>query len=61
MQSKLSHLAEEEQSSDDLVKQIYVELKRMARGRLAMERHGLTLSTTAPVHEVWLRLEKTAQ
>ena len=60
MQSKLSHLAEEEQSSDDLVKQIYVELKRMARGRLAMERHGLTLNTTALVHEVWLRLEKSS-
>jgi len=60
MQSKLSHLAAAAQSSDDLVKQIYVELKRMARGRLAMERHGLTLNTTALVHEVWLRLEKSS-
>lgn len=60
MQQKLSNLAEEEQSPDDLVKQIYVELKRVARGRLAMERHGLTLNTTALVHEVWLRLEKSS-
>ena len=60
MQSKLSNLAEVEQSSDDLVKQIYIELKRMARGRLAMEHHGLTLNTTALVHEVWLRLEKSS-
>ena len=55
MQSKLSNLAGEEQSPDELVKQIYVELKRMARGRLHLERNGLTLNTTALVHEAWMR------
>lgn len=60
MQSKFSNLAEAEQSSDELIKQIYSELKRMARGRMAMERQGMTLNATALVHEVWLRLEKSS-
>ena len=60
MQSKLSNLVGEEQSSDELVKEIYVELKRMARGRLHLERQGMTLNTTALVHEAWMRLEKSA-
>lgn len=60
MQSKLSNLATEEQDSDVLVNQIYIELKRMAHGRLALERPGMTLNATALVHEAWLRLEKSS-
>lgn len=32
----------------------------MARGKMASERSGGTLNTTALVHEVWMRLEKSA-
>lgn len=60
MQSKLSNLATEEQGSDEMLNQLYSELKRMARGRISLERPGLTLNTTALVHEVWLRLEKSS-
>jgi len=60
MQTKLSNLAVEEQGSEELIKQLYIELKRMARGRLAMERQGITLNTTALVHEAWIRLEKSS-
>ena len=60
MQTKLSQLAGEDQSSDDLIRQIYSELKQMARRRMAMERNGVTLGTTALVHEAWMRLEKSA-
>ena len=60
MESKLSHFAAENQTSEDLVKEIYAELKQMARARMAMERNGLTLGTTALVHEAWVRLEKSA-
>ena len=35
---------------------VYDELRRMARGRLRLERGDLTLSTTELVHEAWLRL-----
>lgn len=35
---------------------VYDELRRMARGRLRLERGELTLSTTELVHEAWLRL-----
>jgi RNA polymerase sigma factor (TIGR02999 family) len=44
---------------EDLVRQLYAELKRMARGKLALERPGHTLNATALVHEAWLRLEKS--
>jgi RNA polymerase sigma factor (TIGR02999 family) len=47
-------------SGEDLILQLYGELKKMAHGRLLGERAGLTLNTTALVHEVWLRLEKSS-
>jgi RNA polymerase sigma factor (TIGR02999 family) len=45
---------------DGIFAGIYVELQRIARGRMAGEREGHTLSATALVHEAWLRLEKSA-
>ena len=41
---------------DALSKQVYDELRRMARRHMKNERQGNTLQTTALVHEVWLRL-----
>jgi len=41
---------------DALVPLVYAELRRMAHRQLAAERRGHTLSTTALVHETYLRL-----
>ena len=40
--------------------ELYAELQRIARGRMAAERPGHTLNATALVHEAWLRLQKSA-
>lgn len=39
---------------------LYHELHKIAQGKMAMERPGLTLNVTGLVHEAWLRLEKSA-
>lgn len=46
-----------------LFDEVYKDLRRLARARLAFERPGHTLQATALVHEVWLRLaaQKRAQ
>ena len=41
---------------DELSKQVYAELRRMARRHMKGERPGNTLQTTALVHEVYLRM-----
>lgn len=41
---------------DALLPQIYDELRRIARAHMRGERTGHTLSTTALVHEAWIRL-----
>jgi len=41
---------------DQLSKQVYDELRRMARRHMKGERRDITLQTTALVHEVYLRL-----
>lgn len=46
-------------SSDALFAELYDELRRLARARLARMPAGQTLQPTALVHEVWLRLEKS--
>jgi RNA polymerase sigma factor (TIGR02999 family) len=43
-------------SSAELLPQVYDELRRLARSRLAREPGGLTLQPTALVHEAYLRL-----
>ena len=41
---------------DELSRQVYDELRRMARRHMMAERRGNTLQTTALVHEVYLRM-----
>jgi len=41
---------------DELMARVYDELRRLARGRLRYERRGHTFSTTALVHEAYLKL-----
>jgi RNA polymerase sigma factor (TIGR02999 family) len=43
-------------SSAELLPQVYDELRRLARARIAQEPAGLTLQPTALVHEAYLRL-----
>ena len=46
------------ESLDGLVPELYEELRRMAHRQLLGERNGHTLSTTALVHEAYLKLAK---
>jgi RNA polymerase sigma factor (TIGR02999 family) len=48
-------------SSSDLLPQVYDELRRLARTRLAREPVGLTLQPTALVHEAYLRVSGGGQ
>jgi len=52
-------LREGEQGAlDELVPQLYSELRHLARLRMRGERQNLTLSTTALVHEAYLKLRQ---
>src|SRR5215813_12794878 len=42
--------------AEELLPQVYDELRRLAASKLAHEAPGQTLQTTALVHEAWLRL-----
>lgn len=42
--------------SEELMAQVYQELRRIAAARMARESAGQTLQATALVHEAWLRL-----
>src|SRR5512133_2736126 len=46
------------EAMDQLVPLVYGELRRIAHRQLAAERGGHTLSTTAVVHEAYLRLAR---
>ena len=48
-------------TSQELLPEVYEELRRLARARLARERHELTLQPTALVHEAYLRITGTDQ
>jgi RNA polymerase sigma factor (TIGR02999 family) len=48
--------APEVTAAEELMPQVYEELRRLAAARMAHERSGHTLQPTALVHEVWLRL-----
>ena len=48
-------------SSRVLLPEVYDELRRLARSRLARERHELTLQPTALVHEAYLRVTGSDQ
>jgi RNA polymerase sigma factor (TIGR02999 family) len=42
--------------SEELLPQVYAELRRLAASKLAAEPAGQTLQSTALVHEAWLRI-----
>jgi RNA polymerase sigma factor (TIGR02999 family) len=42
--------------SEELLRQVYAELRRLAASKLAAEAPGQTLQPTALVHEAWLRM-----
>lgn len=44
------------EATDELLRVVYAELRRLARGWFARERPGQTLQPTALVHEAYLRL-----
>ncbi len=48
----------EQGALDELVPQLYAELRRLARLRMRGERQNLTLSTTGLVHEAYLKLRQ---
>jgi RNA polymerase sigma factor (TIGR02999 family) len=48
-------------AAEELLPQVYEELRTLAAQRLARENAGQTLQATALVHEVWLRLGGDAQ
>lgn len=48
----------EQGALNELVPQLYEELRRVAHGRLRGEQQNLTLSTTALVHEAYLKLRQ---
>ncbi|HRJ10699.1 MAG TPA: ECF-type sigma factor [Prosthecobacter sp.] len=43
-------------ATDELLTQVYAELRQLARAKMAREQPGHTLQATALVHEAWLRL-----
>ncbi len=47
-------------NNGDLFAGLYAELKKIAAGRMAVERKDQSLNATALVHEAWLRLQKSA-
>ena len=60
MHTKWLNLAGGGQDHEELFRELYIELKQMARRQVSSERQGITLNATALVHEAWLRLEKSA-
>ncbi len=46
----------DDQAGDELLAQVYAELRQLARAKMAREQPGHTLQPTALVHEAWLRL-----
>ena len=47
------------QAAEQLLPQVYDELRRLAAAKMAREAAGQTLQPTALVHEAWLRLAKS--
>lgn len=52
----LNELANESRVADELIPEVYDELRRLAATRLAREVPGQTLQATALVHEAYIRL-----
>lgn len=51
----------DERAAGELLTQVYDELRKLARAKMARESPGQTLQATALVHEAWLRLGGEAQ
>lgn len=45
---------------DNLLPQVYAELRKLAAAKLKVEQPGQTLSATALVHEAWVRLSEAS-
>jgi RNA polymerase sigma factor (TIGR02999 family) len=52
--------AAKEMTPDNLLPQVYTELKKLAASKLKTEQAGHTLSGTALVHEAWLKLSEAS-
>jgi RNA polymerase sigma factor (TIGR02999 family) len=50
------HDRDDPKAADELMPQVYEELRRLAAQKLSREKPGQTLQATALVHEAWLRL-----
>jgi len=46
----------DEAAANELVSVVYTELKRIAASQMRMENPGVTIQSTALVHEVWMKL-----
>ena len=55
------HVASQSQRAEDLLAQVYEELRQLAAARMANESETQTLQPTALVHEAWLRLNGPSQ
>lgn len=51
----------DEHAADELLAEVYAELRSLARAKMARESAGQTLQATALVHEAWLRLGGESQ
>jgi RNA polymerase sigma-70 factor (ECF subfamily) len=49
------------ETAGELLNEVYDDLRRLARSRLAFERPDHTLQATALVHEAWLRMARQRQ
>jgi RNA polymerase sigma factor (TIGR02999 family) len=51
----------DQKAAEELLPLVYEELRRLAAGRMALEKGDQTLQPTALVHEAWLRLNGGAE
>ena len=47
-------------TSDEMLPQVYAQLRKLAAAKLKSEKAGQTLNATALVHEAWLRLSEAS-
>ncbi len=59
MHTRWQNLVSDSQDHEELFRELYLDLKSQARGRMARENPSNTLNATALVHEAWLRLQQS--
>jgi RNA polymerase sigma factor (TIGR02999 family) len=59
--SKVRPARAEPEFAEDLLQQVYEDLRRLAASRMSRLPPGQTLQPTALVHEAWLRLQSTGR